>query len=251
MATPNSKTTLIDYCKRRLGAPVIEINIDEEQAEDRVDEALEYYQEFHSDATVKGYMKHQVTGTDVSNEYISVSSDIIQVTKMFPITSNFNTARNFFDIKYQMMLNDLADFATFSGDVAYYEQIQQYLRLLEMKLNGHPIVNFVRRQNRLYIHGDFADNDIKAGDFIVAEVYTIINPTTHTSVFNDIWLKEYTTALIKQQWGSNLIKFEGMQLPGGVQLNGRQIYDDATNEIVALRERIRVEHELPPDFFVG
>ncbi|MBR48424.1 MAG: hypothetical protein CMC59_07690 [Flavobacteriaceae bacterium] len=251
MATPNSKTTLIDYCKRRLGAPVIEINIDEEQAEDRVDEALEYYQEFHSDATVKGYMKHQVTGTDVSNEYISVSSDIIQVTKMFPITSNFNTARNFFDIKYQMMLNDLADFATFSGDVAYYEQIQQYLRLLEMKLNGHPIVNFVRRQNRLYIHGDFADNDIKAGDFIVAEVYTIINPTTHTSVFNDMWLKEYTTALIKQQWGSNLIKFEGMQLPGGVQLNGRQIYDDATNEIVALRERIRVEHELPPDFFVG
>ena len=251
MATPNSKSTLIDYCKRRLGAPVIEINIDEEQAEDRVDEALEYYQEFHSDATVKGYMKHQVTGTDVSNEYISVSSDIIQVTKMFPITSNFNTARNFFDIKYQMMLNDLADFATFSGDVAYYEQIQQYLRLLEMKLNGHPIVNFVRRQNRLYIHGDFADNDIKAGDFIVAEVYTIINPTTHTSVFNDIWLKEYTTALIKQQWGSNLIKFEGMQLPGGVQLNGRQIYDDATNEIVALRERIRVEHELPPDFFVG
>ena len=251
MATPNSKTTLIDYCKRRLGAPVIEINIDEEQAEDRVDEALEYYQEFHSDATVKGYMKHQVTGTDVSNEYISVSSDIIQVTKMFPITSSFNTSRNFFDIKYQMMLNDLADFATFSGDVAYYEQIQQYLRLLEMKLNGHPIVNFVRRQNRLYIHGDFADNDIKAGDFIVAEVYTIINPTTHTSVFNDIWLKEYTTALIKQQWGSNLIKFEGMQLPGGVQLNGRQIYDDATNEIVALRERIRVEHELPPDFFVG
>ena len=251
MAPPNSKTTLIDYCKRRLGAPVIEINIDEEQAEDRVDEALEYYQEFHSDATVKGYMKHQVTGTDVSNEYISVSSDIIQVTKMFPITSNFNTARNFFDIKYQMMLNDLADFATFSGDVAYYEQIQQYLRLLEMKLNGHPIVNFVRRQNRLYIHGDFADNDIKAGDFIVAEVYTIINPTTHTSVFNDMWLKEYTTALIKQQWGSNLIKFEGMQLPGGVQLNGRQIYDDATNEIVALRERIRVEHELPPDFFVG
>ena len=251
MATPNSKTTLIDYCKRRLGAPVIEINIDEEQAEDRVDEALEYYQEFHSDSTVKGYMKHQVTGTDVSNEYISVSSDIIQVTKMFPITSNFNTARNFFDIKYQMMLNDLADFATFSGDVAYYEQIQQYLRLLEMKLNGHPIVNFVRRQNRLYIHGDFADNDIKAGDFIVAEVYTIINPTTHTSVFNDMWLKEYTTALIKQQWGSNLIKFEGMQLPGGVQLNGRQIYDDATNEIVALRERIRVEHELPPDFFVG
>ena len=251
MATPNSKTTLIDYCKRRLGEPVIEVNIDEEQAEDRVDEALEYYQEFHSDATVKGYMKHQITGTDVSNEYISVSTDIIQVTKMFALSSSFNTARNFFDIKYQMMLNDLADFATFSGDLAYYEQIQQYLALLDTKLNGAPIVNFARRQNRLYIHGDFADGDIKVGDFIVAEVYSIINPTTHTSVFNDMWLKEYTTALIKQQWGSNLIKFDGMQLPGGVQLNGRQIYDDATNEIVSLREKIRIEHELPPDFFMG
>ena len=251
MAAPNSKTTLIDYCKRRLGEPVIEVNIDEEQAEDRVDEALEYYQEFHSDATVKGYMKHQITGTDVTNEYISLSTDIIEVSKMFALTSSFNTSRNFFDIKYQMMLNDLADFATFSGDLAYYEQIQQYLSLLDMRLNGAPIVNFSRRQNRLYIHGDFADKDIKAGDYIVAEVYTIISPTTHTSVFNDMWLKEYTTALIKQQWGSNLIKFDGMQLPGGVQLNGRQLYDDATNEIVALRERIRVEHELPPDFFVG
>lgn len=251
MATPNSKTTLIDYCKRRLGEPVIEVNIDEEQAEDRVDEALEYYQEFHSDATVKGYMKHQITSTDVSNEYIPISSDIIQISKMFPLTSSFNTSRNFFDIKYQMMLNDLADFATFSGDLAYYEQIQQYLSLLDMRLNGHPQVTFARRQNRLYIHGDFKDGDIKAGDFIVAEVYTIIDPTTHTSVFNDIWLKEYTTALIKQQWGSNLIKFEGMQLPGGVSLNGRQIYDDATNEIVSLREKIRIEHELPPDFFVG
>ena len=251
MAAPSSKTTLIDYCKRRLGEPVIEVNIDEEQAEDRVDEALEYYQEFHSDATVKGYMKHLVTSTDVSNEYIPISSNIIQVSKMFPLTSSFNTSRNFFDIKYQMMLNDLADFATFSGDLAYYEQIQQYLSLLDMRLNGHPQVTFARRQNRLYIHGDFKDGDIKAGDHIVAEVYTIIDPTTHTSVFNDIWLKEYTTALIKQQWGSNLIKFEGMQLPGGVSLNGRQIYDDATNEIVSLREKIRIEHELPPDFFVG
>ena len=149
------------------------------------------------------------------------------------------------------MLNDIADLMNFAGDLAYYEQIQQYLSLLDMRLNGHPQVTFARRQNRLYIHGDFKDGDIKAGDHIVAEVYTIIDPTTHTSVFNDIWLKEYTTALIKQQWGSNLIKFEGMQLPGGVSLNGRQIYDDATNEIVSLREKIRIEHELPPDFFVG
>lgn len=251
MATPNSRATLIDYCKRRLGEPVIEVNVDEDQLEDRVDESLQYYQEYHSDATTRTYLKHLVTATDVTNEYIPISSDIIFISKMFPLTSSFNTSRNFFDIKYQMMLNDIADLMNFAGDLAYYEQMQQYLSLLDMKLNGHPQVQFSRRQNRLYIFGDFVDKDIKAGDYIVAEVYTIIDPTTHTSVFNDMFVKEYTTALIKQQWGMNLIKFEGMQLPGGVILNGRQLYDDATGEIETLRQRVRDEHELPADFFVG
>tara|TARA_A100001388_G_scaffold210641_1_gene161135 strand:+ start:411 stop:1166 length:756 start_codon:yes stop_codon:yes gene_type:complete len=251
MATPTSRATLIEYCKRRLGDPVIEINVDDDQVEDRVDEALQYYQEYHSDATVRTYLKHQITATDVSNEYITLSNNILFVSKMFPLESSFNQSRNFFDIKYQMMLNDIADLMNFAGDLAYYEQMQQYLSLLDMKLNGHPQVQFARRQNRLYIFGDFADGDIKEGDFIVAEVYTIVDPSAHTSVFNDMFVKEYTTALIKQQWGTNLIKFEGMQLPGGVILNGRQIYDDATGEIEALRQRVRDEHELPPDFFVG
>ena len=251
MAAPNSRATLIDYARRRLGEPVIELNVDEDQVEDRVDEALQYYQEFHSDATTRTYLKHQVTATDVSNEYIPINSNILFISKLFPLTSSFNNSRNFFDIKYQMMLNDIADLMNFAGDLAYFEQMQQYLSLLDMKLNGHPQVHFSRRQNRLYIFGDFADKDIKEGDFLVAEVYTIIDPNTHTSVYNDMFVKEYTTALIKQQWGTNLIKFEGMQLPGGVILNGRQIYDDATGEIETLRQRVRDEHELPPDFFVG
>ena len=251
MANPTSRATLIEYCKRRLGDPVIEINVDEDQLEDRVDEALQYYQEYHSDATVRTYLKHQITATDVANEYITLSSNIIFVSKLFPISSSFNSSYNFFDIKYQMMLNDIADLQNFAGDLAYYEQMQQYLSLLDMKLNGTPQVQFSRRQNRLYIFGDFADEDIKAGEYIIAEVYQIVDPDTHTSVYNDMWLKEYTTSLIKQQWGANLIKFEGMQLPGGVVLNGRQIYDDATNEIAQLRETIRLEQELPPDFFVG
>lgn len=251
MATPTSRATLIEYCKRRLGDPVIEINVDDDQVEDRVDEALQYYQEYHSDATVRTYLKHQVTATDVSNEYITLSNNILFVSKMFPLESSFNQSRNFFDIKYQMMLNDIADLMNFAGDLAYYEQMQQYLSLLDMKLNGVPQVLFSRRQNRLYIFGDFADGDIKAGDYIVAEVYTIVDPSAHTSVFNDMFVKEYTTALIKQQWGNNLIKFDGMQLPGGVVLNGRQIYDDATGEIATLRENLRLEQELPPDFFVG
>jgi len=251
MANPTSRATLIEYCKRRLGDPVIEINVDEDQLEDRVDEALQYYQEYHSDATVRTYLKHQITATDVTNEYIPISSDIIFVSKLFPISSSFNSSYNFFDIKYQMMLNDIADLQNFAGDLAYYEQMQQYLSMLDMKLNGTPQVQFSRRQNRLYIFGDFADEDIKAGEYIIAEVYQIVDPETYTSVYNDMWIKEYTTSLIKQQWGQNLIKFEGMQLPGGVVLNGRQIYDDATNEIAQLRENLRLEQELPPDFFVG
>lgn len=251
MAPPNSRDTLIDYCKRRLGDPVLEINVDEDQIEDRVDEALQYYQEYHSDATVRTYLKHQVTANDVTNKYIPIASDILYISKVFPLSSSFNSSFNFFDIKYQMMLNDIADMATFAGGLAYYEQMQQYLSLLDMKLNGHPQTQWSRHQDRLHIFGDFNDDDIKIGEYIVAEVYTLIDPDTHTSIYNDMWLKEYTTALIKQQWGMNLIKFEGVQLPGGVILNGRQLYDDASTEIENLRQRIREEHEFPADFFVG
>jgi len=250
MANPTSRATLIDYCLRRLGDPVIEINVDPDQLEDRVDEALQYYQEFHSDATLRTYLKHLVTSDDVTNEYISLSTDIQFLSKMFKVHGG-QMSRNFFDIKYQLHLNDIANMHTYIGDLAYYEQMQQYLSLLDMKLNGHPQVQFSRKQNRLYIFGEFVDQDIQAGDYIVAEVYKIIDPSTHTSVFNDMWLKEYTTALIKQQWGANLIKFEGMQLPGGVMLNGRQLFDDATSDIDRLRESIRLEHEMPADFFMG
>ena len=251
MANPSSRATLIDYCKRKLGDPVIEINIDEDQIEDRLDEAIQYWQEYNSDATYRTYVAHQLTATDVSNGYVSVASDVLFVTRLFAIASSFNSSFNFFDIKYQLMLNDIADMQNFAGDLAYYEQLQQYLSLLDMKLNGYPQTEYSRKQNRLYLFGDFEDGDAKEGEYIIYEAYKIVDPATHTAVFNDIWLKDYTTALFKQQWGMNLIKFEGMQLPGGVILNGRQIYDDATGEIEALRERIRMEHELPPDFFIG
>ena len=250
MANPNSRATLIEYCLRRLGDPVIEINIDPDQQEDRVDEALQYYQEFHSDATLRTFLKHQVTSTDVTNEYITLSSSVQFISRMFRVHGD-SMSRNFFDVKYQLHLNDIANMHTYIGDLAYYEQMQQYLALLDMKLNGNPQITFARKQNRLYIHGEFEDKDIKAGDFIVAEIYEIVNPDSHTAVYNDIWLKEYTTALFKQQWGSNLLKFEGMQLPGGVMLNGRQIYDDGTSDIERLRETIRMEHEMPVDFFIG
>ena len=251
MAEPATRETLKQYSLRALGKPVIEINVDDDQLEDRLDEALQIFQEYHSEGTFRTFVSHQITATDVTNEYVSVASDILFVARMFAIDATFGSSINFFDIKYQMMLNDIADMHNYVGDLAYYEQMQQYLSLLDMKLNGTPQVEYSRKQDRLYIFGDFADGDLKAGDFIVYEAYKIIDPASFTKVFNDMWLKEYTTALIKQQWGQNLIKFEGMQLPGGVTLNGRQIYDDATQDLERLREKLRLDHETPVDFFIG
>jgi hypothetical protein len=249
MAQPNSRETLIEYCLRRLGEPVIEINVDPDQLEDRIDEALQYYQEFHSDATYRTYLKHQITAEDISNEYITIPNTVLTVVNIFPISSS-SLSNGMFSLKYQIHLNDIADMRNIGSGLAYYDQMQQFLTTLDMQLNGTPQVDFNRNQNRLYIFGDLSD-DLLVGDYIVMQCYSIVDPTSFSRVFNDRWLKEYLTALIKQQWGANLIKFEGMQLPGGVTLNGRQIFDDGTSDIDRLREAIRLEAEMPTDFFVG
>jgi hypothetical protein len=251
MANPNSRNKLIQYCKRKLGEPVIEVNVDEDQLEDRVDEALQYYQEYHSDGTFRAYKSHQLTETDITNKYITTASDVHYVTRVFPFISSASSSKNLFNLRYQMHLSELTDMSQFAGDIAYYEQIQQYLSLLDQTLNGHSMVDFARKQNRIYIFGHVEDLDIKADDFVVYEYYSTYVADSFTAIYNDLWLKEYTTALIKQQWGMNLMKFEGMQLPGGVIINGRQLYDDALGEIESLRERIRLEHEMPADFFIG
>jgi len=251
MASPTTRNELIDFCLRRLGEPVLEINVDVDQIEDKVDDAIQKYQEFHSDATIRTYLKHEITADDVTNKYIPISSDIIFVSKVFPISTTFSTSGNLFDIRYQMFLNNMGDFINFAGDLAYLYQMEQYLSMIDMQLHGHPQVTFSRRQNRLYIFGDFEDEDLQEGDFLIAEIFQTIDPETHTSIYNDMFIKDYTTALIKQQWGANLSKFEGMQLPGGVTMNGRQIYEDATADIERLEEKLRNEQELPVDFFVG
>lgn len=251
MASPASRQELIDFCLRRLGEPVIEINVDTDQVEDKVDDAIQKYQEFHSDATIRTYLKYQVTAADVTNGYVPISSNIIFISKVFPFSSTFGSSGNLFDIRYQMFLNNMGDFINFAGDLAYLYQMEQYLSMIDLQLHGHPTVKFSRRQNRLYIWGDFEDKDLQAGDYLVAEVFQTIDPETHTSIYNDMFIKDYTTALIKQQWGANLSKFEGMQLPGGVTMNGRQIFEDATADIERLEEKLRTEQELPVDFFVG
>lgn len=251
MASPTSRQELIDFCLRRLGEPVLEVNVDVDQIEDKVDDAIQKYQEFHSDATIRTYLKYQVTADDVTNGYVPISSNILFVSKVFPFSSTFGSSGNLFDIRYQMFLNNMGDFINFAGDLAYLYQMEQYLSMIDLQLHGHPTVKFSRRQNRLYIWGDFEDKDLQAGDYLVAEVFQTIDPDTHTSIYNDMFIKDYTTALIKQQWGANLSKFEGMQLPGGVTLNGRQIFEDASADIERLEEKLRTEQELPVDFFMG
>lgn len=254
MAIVTTRTELEEYCLRKLGAPVIDINVADEQIDDRIDEALEVYQEYHSDATVKTYFKHLVTATDVTNKYIPVPDNIIFVTHLFPIRVGSSSGAGMFDIKYQMMLNDMVNLNNFTGGLDYFVQMKQYLDLINMTLNGTPQVSYQRRQNRLQIFGDFSDKDIVAGDYLVAECYALVDPSSTSgtkSIYNDLWLKSYAASLIKRQWGSNLMKFEGMTLPGGVMLNGRQIFDDANAEIQTAEEKLRLEFELPIDFYVG
>lgn len=254
MATPNSRQTLIDYALRRLGEPVIEINVDEDQISDRVDEAFQIYNEYHMDGTSRIYIEYTLTEDDITNQYITVSDSIITVLRMMPIDSNYAGGVGMFGVKYQMMLQNITDLQNYWGDLAYYQQIQQQLELLDMTLNGTPQVNFIRRQNRLYINGDIADGDLQVGDKVALEVMMAINPSgtgTSTSIYNDMFIKELLTVLIKEQWGQNMSKFEGVQLPGGVTLNGRQILDDAKLEKEKIMERLRLEFEQPVDFFVG
>jgi hypothetical protein len=249
MANPNTRQELIDYALRRLGAPVIEINIDDDQIEDRVDDALQFYQEYHSDATMRVYLKHQITADDVTNKYITLNDNILYVKRVFPIGDS-QSSINMFSVKYQMHLNDLYDLS-YVGDLMYYEMVQQYVSLLDMKLNGNgEFVRFNRHMNQLHLDLDW-ESDVKENDYVIVECMRIVDPSTYSDVYNDMFLKQYVTALIKQQWGANLIKFEGMQLPGGVTLNGRQLFDDATEEISQIREQMQLNYEMPVDFYIG
>ena len=245
----NSRQQLIDYCLRRLGAPVIEVNIDDDQIEDRIDDALQFYKEYHSDATMRMYVKHQITAADIANKYITVTDNILYIKRILPL-SNRSSSINMFDVKYQLHLNDIYDLS-YIGDLVHYEMVQQYIAMLDMSLNGLETVSrFNRHMNRIYLDIDW-EADVLEDDYIVLECMLVVDPTEFTDAYNDMFLKQYATQLIKQQWGANLIKFEGMQLPGGVTLNGRQIFEDATAEIEKIREQMQLNYEMPVDFYVG
>jgi hypothetical protein len=194
------------------------------------------------------YHKHQITAADISNEYISIPDAITTVQRIFPLNDE-NSSINMFDARYQIHLNDIFDLRN-AGALSNYYQTQQYMSTIDLLLNGTEQVRFNRHMNRLYIDADWGE-DLKENDYVIVDAYRIVDPDTHTDVYNDMFLKRYAVALIKKQWGANLIKFEGMQLPGGVTLNGRQLYDDAVTEIAAVEEQMQLKYEMPPDFFMG
>jgi len=247
MATPTSRQDLIDYCLRNLGHPVIEINVDDDQIEDRIDEAFQFYREYHFDAIEKVYLKHQLTANNISNQYVELNENIVGVERVLPF-SNKSTGINIFDIRYQILINDL--YSLMSTDLIYYTQVRQQLELINQTLVGVKPVRFNRHTDRLYIDMNW-DGDVYENDWLIIEGWRILDPDTYTDVYNDMWLKKYATALIKRQWGINLKKFEGVQLPGGVTLNGQQIYDEAIAEIKAIEDDVQSRFELPVDFFTG
>lgn len=245
---PNSRKTFIDYCMRNLGFPVIQINVDDDQVSDRVDDALQFYQEYHSDGSIKTFFKHQVTQEDIDNKYIPVPDEILTVIRVLPFTSSSSTV-NMFDVRYQMMLNDMYNLG-FAGNLDTYYQTIQHLNTVDMLFNGLPQTRFSRHANQLFIFSDW-DRMIRKNDFIVVEAYRVIDPNAAPKIYNDMYLKKYATALIKRQWGINLKKFEGVQMPGGITLNGQQIFDEAQEELRTLEEEMRLNWEDPVDFMTG
>ena len=247
MAKPNSRSTLQDYCLRNLGAPVIEINVDEDQLEDRTDDAIQFYQEYHSDAVIREYLKHELTATDITNNYITVADSVTSVVRMLKITGTTGSA--LFDMGYHMRLNDIFMLQGLGTQMQEYIQAQQKLSLVDHRLQSEEHIRFSRHMNR--VHMDEGFGNLNAGDFIVLEVFSIIAPDTYTDVYNDHYLKKYLTSLIKRQWGANLMKFQDFQLPGGITLNGRQIYEDAIEEIQGLEEEARLIWAMPDNFLMG
>lgn len=246
MALPTDRTSFKEYCLRKLGKPVIEINVDDDQVDDRVDEALQYFWDYHFDGSDKIYYKYQVTQTDIDNKYLPMPSNVIGVVNLFEIGQALNT-NNLFNIRYQIALNDLYTLTSVSM-VPYYMALQ-HVQFLEQMLVGKQPIRYNRHMNRLYVDMDWTL--LNVGDYIIAEAYQIIDPTVFSSAWSDRWLLRYAECLIKQQWGQNLKKFQGMQLPGGLTFNGQQIYDEATQEREKLETEMIYTYSLPATDMIG
>tara|TARA_B100001057_G_scaffold141855_1_gene141560 strand:- start:1062 stop:1874 length:813 start_codon:yes stop_codon:yes gene_type:complete len=270
MANPNTRETLKQYALRNLGKPVIEINAEDSQLEDRIDEALQYYAQYHYDGIRRTYLKYKLTSADktrLSNtnaitesatdgtttttwnedqNYLIVPQSVVSIINIFPFSNKGNL--NLFDVRYQLRLNDLYDFS--STSIINYDVVLRHLDFLDHILVGEKPLRYNQHDNRLYIDMDWT-NDLATDEYIVIECYRKLDPESFTDVYNDLYLKRYVTALFKKQWGANLSKFGGVAMVGGVTLNGQQIYSEALQEVDKLEQEIRSTYELNPAIMIG
>ena len=283
MAQPASRQELIDYSLRQLGAPVLEINVADEQIQDLMDDAIQFYQERHYDGVTENFLKYKITQGDIdrgtakadggsgigsmtasadiagngstdfkyyeSSNFLQVPANVIGVKKVFKVNSTkaMGMSGNMFSFKYQLMMNDM--YLWGRTELLGYTMAMSYLETMDFLLNTHTRIRFNIRQDRLYLDIDWGE--VVAGDVLIIECYTALDPDSSNKVYNDRFLKKYLTALIKKQWGQNLIKFQGVKLPGGVELNGRQIFDDGQREIDEIKDDMQSTYEIPPLDMIG
>ena len=280
MAKPTTRKELVDYCLRQLGAPVLEINVADEQVDDLVDDTLQYFNERHYDGVEKMYLKYKITEDDINrgrstgttgvgivtttgtanvvgfgtttfnfyetSNYIQVPDSVIGVEKIFKFDTS-TISGGMFSIKYQLFLNDLYHFN--SVDLLTYAMTKSYLEDIDFLLTTEKQVRFNKRQDRLYLDIDWKSQT--KDTYLVLECYRALDPESFSQVYNDSFVKKYLTALIKKQWGQNLIKFQGVKLPGGIELNGRAILEDGQRDLEDIKQRMSSEYELPPLDFIG
>ena len=280
MAQPSSRSELINYCKRQLGAPVLEINVADEQIEDLVDDAVQYFQERHFDGVGQVFLKYQLTQEDIdrgrapndtsagivtttasatiagvsttfsykeNSNFLQIPPSVIGITKIYHFDGSNTTTNNMFSVKYQLFLNDIYYWG--STELLTYAMVKTYLEDMDFLLTTQKQIRFNQRMDRLYLDIDWGS--VNVNDYLIIDCYRTLDPNDFARVWNDSFLKPYLTALIKRQWGQNLIKFQGVKLPGGVELNGRQIYDDAQKEIDMIMEKMSNTYELPPLDMIG
>ena len=283
MASPSSRSELADYCRRQLGAPVLEINVADEQVDDIIDDAVQYFQERHFDGVSQAYLKYKITqddidrgrasmetnkkqtgittttatadiaGTDVTFSYyensnfLQIPPSVIGVTKIYHFDGTNTMTNNMFSVKYQMFLNDIYYWG--STELLTYAMTKTYLEDINFLLTTEKQIRFNKRMDRLYLDIDWGS--VSKDDWLVIDCFRQLDPSDYSRVWNDSFLKKYTTALLKRQWGQNLLKFQGVKLPGGVELNGRQIYDDAEKDLEIIREQMSNTYELAPLDMIG
>ena len=283
MASPSSRSELADYCRRQLGAPVLEINVADEQVDDIIDDAVQFFQERHFDGVAQAYLKYKITqddidrgrasmetnkkqtgittttatadiaGTDVTFSYyensnfLQIPPSVIGVTKIYHFDGTNTMTNNMFSVKYQMFLNDIYYWG--STELLTYAMTKTYLEDINFLLTTEKQIRFNKRMDRLYLDIDWGS--VSKDDWLVIDCFRQLDPSDYSRVWNDSFLKKYTTALLKRQWGQNLLKFQGVKLPGGVELNGRQIYDDAEKDLEIIREQMSNTYELPPLDMIG